>query len=160
VRRQSILLIWAGGLVLAVALYLIGPDRFFDACLDLIDEIDAGFRNLVAALGAQTYAVARALAIALYVVFTVLAFLASQRGRRGMGAWVVVSGVFLMLVWRPYDAYPAPIGRWIGALVLAAVGAVVMTQRLTADPLQRNGPPPYPPPPYPPPPYPPGGRAL
>ena len=148
-RRESILLIWIGGLVLAIALYLVGPDRFFDAVLDLGDQIDAGLRNLVATLGVQAYSLARALAIAIYVVFTVLACLASQRGRRGVGAWVVVTLVFLMLVWRPYDNYPAPISRWIGALALVVAGAVVMTKRLTAAPLRRDGPPP---------PYPPGGR--
>jgi hypothetical protein len=143
-------MIWAGGLVLAVALYLIGPDRFLDACLDLIDGFDDAFRSLVARLGAQAYGVIRASAIAIYVVFAVLAFMASNRGHRGMGALVVVTAVFLIFVWRPYDLYPAPISRWIAALVLAGVGAVVMSQRLAAPPLRREGPPP---------PYPPGGRA-
>jgi hypothetical protein len=149
VRRENILMIWAGGFALAVALYLIGPDRFFDACLNVIDGIDAAFRTLVEALGAKTYGVVRAFAIAIYVVFAVLAFMASQRGRRGIGALVVVTAVLLVLVWRPYDLYPAPISRWIAALVLVVVGALVMTQRLTAMPSSRNGPPP---------PYPPGGR--
>jgi hypothetical protein len=143
-------MIWIGGLVLAVALYLIGPDRFFDAVLNLGDTIDAAFRNLVAMLGAQTYSVVRALAIALYVVFAVLALLASQRGHRGLGALLVVSTVYLILVWRPYDTFPAPISRWIAALVLVVVGAVVMTQRLTVPPFVRDRPLP---------PYPPGGRA-
>lgn len=158
-QRQSILMIWIGGLALAVALYLIGPDRFFDACLDFIDGIDATLRNLVLTLGAQTYGVIRALAIAIYVVFAVLAFMASNRGHRGIGALVVVTAVFLIFVWRPYDLYPAPISRWIAALVLALVGAMVMTQRLTAPPSRRGGPPPPYPPGGPPPPYPPGGRA-
>lgn len=149
-RRETILMIWIGGLVLAVALYLIGPDRFFDTFLDLIDTIDVAFRNVVAALGAQAYNAVRALAIALYVVFVVLALLASQRGHRGMGALFIVTVVFLALVWRPYDDFPTPINRWIGALVLVIVGAVVMTQRLTAPPHRRDRPPP---------PYPPGGRA-
>ncbi len=70
---------------------MIGPDRFLDACLDLFDGIDATFRNLVAALGAQAYGVVRAFAIAIYVVFAVLAFLAAQRGHRGIGALVVVT---------------------------------------------------------------------
>ena len=150
VRRESILAIWVGGFVLAVALYLIGPDRFFDAYVDLIDGIDTAFRNLVAALGAKTYGVIRAFAIAIYVVFAVLAFMASNRGHRGMGALVVVTAVFLVLVWHPYDPWPAPISRWIAALVLVVVGAVVMSQRLTVTPLRQPGPPP---------PYPPGGRA-
>jgi len=137
-----------------VALYLIGPDRFLDACMQLIDAIDTAFRNLVAALGEQAYGAIRALAIAIYVVFAVLAVLASQRGHRGAGALVVVTGVFLILVWRPYTGFPVPIGRWIAALVLVGVGATVMTHRLTAPPIRRQ--------PFssagPPPPYPPGGR--
>ncbi len=145
-RRESILMIWVGGFVLAVLLYLIGPDRFLDVCLAVLDGIDSAFHNLVFALGVQTYGVIRALAIAIYVVFAVLAFLASRRGHRGFGALVVVTAVFLMLVWRPYALYPAPISRWIAALTLAVVGAVVMTQRLTASPLRRDvSPPPYPP---------------
>jgi len=153
VRRESILMIWIGGFALAVALYLIGPDRFMDACLDLVAGIDEAFHNLAAVLGAQAYGAARALALALYVVFAVLAVLAAQRGHRAFGALVVVSVVFLMLVWRPYADFPAPMSRWIAALALVVVAAVVMTQRLLAPPrlpVRRDGPPP----PYPP------GRAL
>ena len=100
-RRESILIIWIGGFVLAVLLYLIGPDRFLDVSLAVLDSIDVAFHNLVLAMGAQTYGVIRAFAIAIYVVFAVLAYLASQRGHRGIGALVVVTAVFLMLVWRP-----------------------------------------------------------
>lgn len=139
-------MIWIGGLVLAVALYLIGPDRFLDVCMAVIDGIDAVFRNLVAELGAQTYGVVRALAIAIYLVFAVLAFLASQHGHRGFWALIVVTATFMLLVWRPYAVYSAPIGRWIAALVLVAIAAMIMTQRLTGTPPRRNGPPP----PYPP----------
>lgn len=148
-RRESILMIWIGGLVLAVALYLIGPDRFFDAVVNLFDTIDIAFRNLVAALGVQTYSVIRALAIAIYVVFAVLAVLSSQRGHSGIGALFVVTILVTILVWRPYDIYPAPLSRWIVALALNVAGAVVMTQRLTMQPIRRDRPPP---------PYPPGGR--
>ena len=145
-RRESILIIWIGGFVLAVLLYLIGPDRFLDVSLAVLDSIDVAFHNLVLAMGAQTYGVIRAFAIAIYVVFAVLAYLASQRGHRGIGALVVVTAVFLMLVWRPYAVYPAPISRWIAALVLVVVGAVGMTQRLTVPPVRRSvTPPPYPP---------------
>jgi hypothetical protein len=142
-------MIWIGGLVLAVALYVIGPDRFFDVVANLSDEIDAAFRSLVLMLGVQTYGVVRALAIAIYVVFAVLALLASQRGHHGIGALVVVTAVFLMLVWHPFTLYPAPISRWIAALGLVVVGAMVMTRRLSAPPFRPDGPPP---------PYPPGGR--
>jgi hypothetical protein len=143
-------MIWIGGLVLAVALYWIGPDRFFDACLDLIDRFDAAFLAFIALFGAQAYGLVRALAIALYVVFALLAFLATQRGHHGMGALVVVSVVLVILVWRPYDLFPVSISHWIVALALNTVGAIVMTHRLMLPPFRRDGPPP---------PYPPGGRA-
>jgi nicotinamide riboside transporter PnuC len=145
-RRDHILMIWIGGIVLAVALYLIGPDRFFDSVFSLLDGLDAALRNLVAEMGAKAYGVVRALAIAIYVVFAVLAVLASQRGHRGFWPLVVVSGVLMMLIWRPFGVYPAPLSRWIAALVLVVVAAVVMTQRLTIPPPRRDGPlPPYPP---------------
>jgi uncharacterized membrane protein YfcA len=139
-------MIWVGGFILAVALYWIGPDRFIDACWNLLDTIDAMFRNLADELGARTYGMVRAFALAIYVVFAVLCVLASQLGHRGFWPLVVVSSVFGMLTWRPFSFYPAPLGRWMAALVLVVVAALVMTKRLTAAPPRRNGPPP----PYPP----------
>jgi hypothetical protein len=146
-------MIWIGGFVLAAALYVVGPDRFLDSLLDMFNAIDTAFHNLALMLGAQAYGVVRALAIALYVVFAVLAFLAAQRGHRAVGALVVVTIVFLVLVWRPDAGLAAPLSRWVVALALVVVAAVVMTQRLMAPhlpPLRRDGPPP----PYPP------GRSL
>ena len=51
-RREQILMIWVGGFLLAIALYLVGPDRFIDACWNLADTIDAAVRQLADALGA------------------------------------------------------------------------------------------------------------
>ena len=146
-RRDHILMIWIGGLVLAVLLYLIGPDRFFDALWDITDTIDAAARNLVIQLGVRTYAVVRALAIAVYIVFAVLAVLASQRGHRGMWALTVVTIACAVLIWRPFGIYPAPLSRWLTALILVAIAAVVMTRRLVAPPpgLPRGPMPPFPP---------------
>jgi hypothetical protein len=95
-------------------------------------------------LGARAYGVVRALTIAIYAVFAVLSFLASQRGYRGFWPLVVVSAVFLMLVWRPYDDGFTPISRWFAALAVVLVGAVVMSQRLIGQPPGPSGPPPYP----------------
>jgi hypothetical protein len=131
--------IWIGGFVLAAALYAVGPDRFLDVCIALYDSIEAGFRHISLMLGAQVYGVVRALAIALYVVFAVLAFLAGQRGHRALGALLIVTVMFLILVWRPYADFPAPLGRWVVALVLVLVAAVMMTQRLTGVPVRRDG---------------------
>jgi hypothetical protein len=130
VRRESILMIWISGLAL---------------CLVAVDAVDAAFRHVVSTLGAQVFGVVRALAIALYVVFAVLAVLASGRGQGGIGALVVVTLVDLILLWRPFDVYPAPLGRWIIALALVLAGAIVMTQRLLGPPRPARGPY-YPPP--------------
>ena len=148
-RRETILMIWIGGFVLAVALYLIGPDRFLDACSDLIDRIDAAFRNLVAALGAQAYGAVRAAAIALYVVFVVLALLASQRGHRGIGALMVVTVVFLGWSGGRTTAFPprSAAGSRFGAGPRRRRGHDATSDRAATSPRS------------PPPPYPPGGRA-
>jgi hypothetical protein len=146
-RREQILMIWIGGFVLAVALYLVGPDQFIDAVWALTDRIDAAFRDLVAQLGARSYGVVRAFAIAIYVVFAVLCVLASRRGHHGLWPLIVVTAVFFMLTGHPFDADSAPLSRWIVALVVVVIAAVMMTQRVTAAPPTRGGslPPPYPP---------------
>src|ERR1700761_4777072 len=109
--------IWIGCFVLAVALYLVGPDRLIDVVWGVFDSIDASLRDLAARLGAQTYGVVRAFAIAIFVVFAVLCVLASQRGHRGFWPLIVVTVLFFMLTGHPFAAYPAPLSRWIVALV-------------------------------------------
>jgi UDP-N-acetylmuramyl pentapeptide phosphotransferase/UDP-N-acetylglucosamine-1-phosphate transferase len=139
-------MVWIGGFVLAVALYVIGPDRFVDTCWAVFDAIDATLRDLAAQLGARTYGVVRAGAIAIFVVFAVLCVLASRRGHRGFWPFIVITLLFMALTWHPFGIYPAPLSRWIVALALVVVAAIIMTQRLTAAPLRRGGPlPPYPP---------------
>src|SRR3954462_611575 len=118
-------MVWIGGFVLAVALYVIGPDRFIDACLNFFDSIDIALRNLAAQLGARTYGVVRAFALAIYVVFAVLCILASRRGLRGFWPLIVVTVVFMMLTWQPFGVYPAPLGRWLAALALVVIAAVI-----------------------------------
>ena len=140
-RREILAIIWVGGLILAALIYLVGPDQFFDSVLNVLDTLDFGFRRLILSLGAQIFGVIRALAIALYVVFVVLALIASARGRRGMGALIVVSIVYALLVWRPYAEADIPTGRWIVAFVLAMVSAIVMTQRLLTPPREGRWPP-------------------
>ncbi len=139
--EKHILMIWIGGFVLAVALYLIGPDRFFDACLDFIDSIDDGFpRSGRWRWGHRPMASSGPLPSRSMSCSRCWRVLASQRGHRGFWALIVVSATFMMLVWRPYAVYPTPISRWIGALVLVVIAAIVMTQRLTgaAAPPQRT----------------------
>jgi hypothetical protein len=140
VRRNTIGMIWLGGLVLAVLLYVVGPDQFIERCLDTLDAMNAAVHALVISLGAQAYDVVHALALALLVVFLVLGFLASRRGVRSNWALVVLPLAFLVLVWRPVESGPAPIGRWLAALLLALVGAAAMTRRLTSPPPPSPGP--------------------
>src|ERR1700755_3077105 len=99
-------MIWIGGLVLAVVLYLVGPDNFLAATLALMNGLDDLVRSLVYNLGAQVFGVVRAAAIAIYVVFVVLAVLAAQQGRRAVWALIIVTGGFLFLVWRPEGELP------------------------------------------------------
>ena len=149
-RRETLALIWIGGLVLAALIYAVGPDQFLDTVLNALDAIDFGIRRLILTLGAQVFGVVRALTIALYVVFVVLALISSSRGRRGMWALIVVTAAVALLVWRPYADYPAPAGRWIVAFALVLVSAIVMTQRLMQPPREGRWPP-FRPPPGPPP---------
>lgn len=142
-RRETLLTIWIGGAVLAVLLYVIGPDRFFDGFFGLFDTIDAAFHNLALAFGAQAYSVIKAAAIAFYIVFGILAFLSAQRGQGGIGGLIVMTIILLLLVWRPYSGY-APMSHWMAALALVLVGAATMTQRLIAV-SRRPVPPHYPP---------------
>ncbi|MBS0641229.1 MAG: hypothetical protein JSS43_15250 [Proteobacteria bacterium] len=130
--------IWVGGLILAAVIYLVGPDQFLDTVLNTLDAIDTAFRRLFITLGLQVFSVVRALAIALYIVFVVLAIMSASRGRRGVGALIVVTIIFALLVWRPYADYPAPVGRWIIAFALVLVAAMIMTQRLLAGPPQER----------------------
>jgi peptidoglycan/LPS O-acetylase OafA/YrhL len=73
----------------------------------------------------------RAAAIALYVVFVVLALLAGHRGLRSGAALFVITLVFLMLVGTHWYE---PGTKWFSAAVLAGVGAGMMTSRLMRPP--------------------------
>ena len=144
-RPDRLAIIWIGGFVLAAIIYAIGPDRFVDACLNFVQTIDDAVRAIAQMLGAEAFGVVRALAIAFYIVFAVLCFMASSRRLGGISTLVVVTVVNLALVWRPYSA-PAPLSQWTIALILILVGATTITQRLMAAP-QR---PPFPPQAFPP----------
>src|SRR3954447_10871680 len=102
VRRETLIGIWIGGLVLAALIYMIGPDQFLDTVLNAFDLIDYAFRHFVITLGVQIFTLVRALTIALYIVFVVLVLMAVSRGRRGIWALIVVTVLCALLVWRPY----------------------------------------------------------
>jgi len=133
-RTTTVALVWLGGALLAAALYVVGPDRFIASCLDAFDTLQDALQNLALILGARAYDVLRALAIALYVVFLVLAVMAAGRGFRAVGPLIVVSIVFLALVWRPFSDQPPGSLHWLAALAVVAVAAAGMTRQLVGPP--------------------------
>ncbi len=143
-QRQTIGIIWIGGLVLALVLYLIGPDSFVTACLDFLAALDDAFHAFLSFLGTQAFNVVRAAAIAIFMVFLVLAFMAASKGLRAGWALIIVPVTFLMLVWGPSSAMTGSISRWFAALLLVIIGGGVMTQRLLAPPPPSRMPPPPP----------------
>jgi hypothetical protein len=140
-RYTTVALVWLGGVLLAAALYVVGPDRFIASCLDAFDTLQDALQTLALVLGARAYDVLRALAIALYIVFLVLALMAARRGFRAVGPLVVVSILFLALVWRPFSDRPPGSLHWLAALAVVTVAAAGMTRQLVGPP--PGGPWPY-----------------
>jgi hypothetical protein len=135
VDRRVIALVWIGGAVLAVAVYLIGPQNFLAACEAAVVAAARFVDELLATLMWRAFEVMRAVAIALYAVFVVLSVLAMRRGQRAGGMLVGVSVVFLLLVrtdW--YD----PGTKWLAAALLTAIAAGVVTKRLLHAPPVRG----------------------
>jgi hypothetical protein len=135
VDRRTIALIWFGGIVLMAAIYAIGPQHFITMCEQFIADVAWWLGSLVDTLMLRAFEVVRAAAIAMYVVFVLLAMLAMRRGLRIGGMLLVVSVVFLLLVrtdWYGSDT------RWFAAAVLNAVAAAVLTKRLIHAPARRD----------------------
>jgi hypothetical protein len=135
VDRRTIGLIWAGGIVLMVAIYAIGPQHFIATCEQFVADAFSWLGNLIDTLMLRAFEVVRAAAIAMYAVFIVLAVLGMGRGLRTGGMLVVVSIVFLLLVrtdWYGSDT------KWFAGAVLTAVAALVLTKRMIGAPRPRN----------------------
>ncbi len=130
VPGRTIAYIWIAGVVLAVALYVTGPERFLSSVLSGLDELSAQLMDTLYQFGSKTFEVMRALAIALFIVFFALGIVASRRGIRARGAMLLVSVLFFIILAGPGSGTPIRPTRWTEALFLAAAGAIVMTQRL------------------------------
>ncbi len=140
-RRGTIGVIWATGLLLAAGLYAAGPDRFGAVLIDDVQWLTGELQGVFYLLGTQAFDAARALAIGLFVVFVALSLVAAGRGLRARGALLAVSVVYLVLLLGPGSGEPILPDRWLGALLVAAVGAATMTRRLvggTADATRRG----------------------
>ena len=97
--RNTITAIWAAGIVLALIVYLTGPDRFVFAAFDFLQRSWWALQDALRNISIAAFDLVRALAIGLYFVFVALAVLAIRQSGRGGGALVAVSLVFLVLVW-------------------------------------------------------------
>ena len=128
-RRDPIWLAWAVGLLLAFAVYVVGPDRFMFRILDTLHVLAWRISEAVEDLSVLALDLVRALAIGLFATFVVLAVAVSRRGGRGRGALLLVTLLFLILAGGGVDG-AAPNARWTAALLLSGVGAAIMTGRL------------------------------
>lgn len=129
--RNTITLIWAAGIVLALFVYVSGPDRFVFAALDLMQRAWWGVQDMLRNISIAAFDLVRAAAIGLYFVFVALSVLAIRQGGRGRGTLIVVSLVFFALVWQSAGESFGSHWRWMAALLLTTVGALSMTRRLT-----------------------------
>lgn len=129
--RNTIGLIWMGGLVLAVLLTVIGPG-IFGTTLGM--AIGRGFDTvalLLQQLGDPLREMIRGFSIAAFVVFIALCVLARRRGLHAMTIAVVVTLLFLLLAGEPRNWNRSlHSAHWLMALVLNAGAALLMTRRL------------------------------
>jgi len=128
-RRDPVVLAWAAGLVLAAAVYVIGPDRFLFRIIDSLHVLAWRISEAIDDLSLLALDLVRALAIGLFATFVVLAVAVARRGGRGRGALLLVTLLFFLLAGGGVDG-GAPNARWTAALLLSGAGAAVMTGRL------------------------------
>ncbi|MBV9653408.1 MAG: hypothetical protein JOZ42_02465, partial [Acetobacteraceae bacterium] len=129
-RRNTIGLVWLVGILLTCVLYATGPDRFLHAGFAFLLHTQFAFQGLIAGFTAGAFEWVRALAIGLFAVFLALGVLALRRGLQARAALVLVTGLFLVLLYPAMGGYYLPASRWSAAFLLACVGALVMTRRL------------------------------
>ncbi len=126
-HRNTIMLIWIGGLLVAGIAYATDPGALLEAALNLLAAGLAACERLVRDLSVFGSDVVRALAVGLFVTFVALSVIAIRQGEKGRTALLTVSVVFVLLL---RDGGAASNGRWVAAFALAAVGALVMTSRV------------------------------
>ena len=129
-RPDPVALIWIAGLTLAVLAYAIGPDRLVAHVLDTLQQASWYLDQLVHNFTLATLEGLRAVAIGLYGTYVGLSLLAIRRQTHGPGGLIVVSVIFLLLVWGAEGTHPSANARWAAALVVAALAALSATRRL------------------------------
>jgi hypothetical protein len=130
-RDRTVTVVWVVGLILAALVYLIGPDRFLENAFADADRLAEAVQLALLQAGARVYDVVRALAIACFAIFFALSVIAAGRGQPARGLLLIISLLFLVLVWHEG---PEATGHWLLAFLLAAAGAASMTRRLSGGP--------------------------
>ena len=144
VRRNAVGLIWLVGLACAVVVYRVGPDTILYAVADAIDGLRHYVDDLLAALAVNTFDVMRALAIGLVPAFIAFCVIAHRRGLPAMRALVVVTVLWLLLLYQPVrDGEPVSSFRWTVAFLVVGIGCLVVARHLNDGPRERM-PPPHP----------------
>jgi len=136
-RPDAVALVWIGGALLAALAYAVGPEHFLATVLAAVSHAGWYLEQWARNLTATAFDVLRAAAIGLYGTFAALSVIAISRGGRGRFALIVVTAVFLLLVWGAWGDAPAINTRWLAALVLTAAAALSATRRLTMPGMPR-----------------------
>lgn len=127
--RNPIVVAWVAGLVLAAAVYVVGPERLVFRLIDNLHLLAWWIEEGLAQLGGVMAEAVRALAIGLYVTFVALALAVQQRGGSARSALFWVSVLFWLLAAGVVGTEDGQ-GRWVMALALVAVASIAMTARL------------------------------
>ena len=128
-HRNTVLLIWGLGALLALLLIFAGPNPVERALQDGFAQVEL----VLDRLDGPTMEIVRGLAIALFCVFLALCAVALRRGQPAIGIAIVVSVLFLLLAGHVF-AYVLFLHRphWVLALLLALFAALSMTRRVTS----------------------------
>lgn len=135
--RNTVLLIWGFGALLALVLIFAGPNPVERMLQDAIAQM----QSVIDRLDGPAMAVVRGLAIALFCVFLALCAVALRRGQPAFGIAIVVTVLFLLLAGHVF-AWVIFLNRphWVLALLLALFAALTMTRRVLSAPvvMRRN----------------------
>lgn len=131
VQNRTVTLVWIGGLILAALVYAIGPDQFLATVFAFADHFAGEVQRAIQGFGDRAYDVLRALAVACFAVFFVLSIIAAGRGLPVRTVLVVVTLLFLVVVWHEG---PEASGHWLVAFALAAGGAASVSRQLAMQP--------------------------
>lgn len=130
--RNQLVLIWVLGAIVTLVAYQLGPNHLLATIIDALAISWTQLERWLYDLSHASLELVRAAAIGLYVVFAALSILVLRAGGRARTALIVISGLFFLLVWG--GDFTVSNDRWFAAFVLVAVGASLMTKRLSKHP--------------------------